>query len=308
MNHRSYPMVLLAGLFLFILMLSLAGCVENMNSAGRPKNSADIIKPETEYTASDSWSRKQKDGGDTFGVPQDSETPGPSSPGLNVGSHFNFDALDADKDNTKDASVPTEDTSAPIEKDATEENATETETASGDASGTASGQDINSPEAEPEPPTKAPLTASYATMEYGFAFDYPLSWKKVQDDGGEVVFSVEKIAHKDTTDAPDRATITVTYFEQWTSDFPVGSEKINVNGQDIMLVDLDTDGPSGRDYYRKIGKSSALKMSMMFEPGYRIQLETESAGWKDYLDASEKIRKEVFQQYLDMILSVTEDV
>lgn len=308
MHHRSYPIFLLAGIFLFILLLSLAGCVENMNSAGKPKNSADIIKPETEFTVSDSWSFKQYGKEDTFDVSGNGQTPRPSradspddSPGLNLGSHFNFDALDSG--NTEDASYPTDLTE-------TSEMSEQSEVAdSSDTDNTGADTDINPPEPPTTPPTVAPSsTMTYSTMEYGFAFDYPASWKKLQDEGGKIVFSVEKIVDNETTSASDRATIIVTWFEKWTSDFPLGSEKMSVKGQNLMLVDLDTDGPFGRDYYRKIGKSGALKMSIIFEPGYSIELETESAGWKNYLDASENFRKEVFQEYLDMILSVKEDI
>lgn len=326
-HYRSYPMILLAGLIFFILMLGLAGCVENMNSAGKPKNSANITTPETEFVVSDSWSFKQQDKEDSFDVPNKAQAPRPSSsdsPGLNLRSHFNFDALD--KESTGDESDISETAETQEESDVSSDKSdtpyfndagiTDAENSDSNDVEINTSDEPDFSTREPAAPTITPTMMTYSTMEYGYSFDYPVSWKKLQDEGEKVVFSIEKIVDENTIGIPDKAVVTVTYFdapqkegfEEWFSAFPIGSEKVTVKAENLLLVDLDTEGPFGRDYFRKIGKSGALKMSIVFEPGYNIELETESAGWKNYLDASENFRKEVFQEYLEMILSVVEDV
>ncbi|MEK7544807.1 MAG: hypothetical protein AAB551_01620 [Patescibacteria group bacterium] len=168
-----------------------------------------------------------------------------------------------------------------------------------------------------ETPVSQPTTgdAMYATMDYGFLFHYPSEWDLKEESEGVVTLKTQKIVDETTEKSPEKVQVTFTHmplpkeekFYEWMSGLPQGDEKHLFNGKEYALLAIDTEGPFTRTYYRGLYNNGALKIELSYIPAYTIPLETDSADWKDYIQARKKYQQQVMEDFLKMISSIEED-
>lgn len=156
---------------------------------------------------------------------------------------------------------------------------------------------------------------TYATMEYGYMFSYPKDWDMKEFEGG-VTLSTEKVVDEATEKDPEEVEVKFTFiwlpegekFGVWMQSLPQGDETHSFNGKEFKFIAADTEGPFMRTHYRGMYNKGALKIELWYNPAYTIPLETDSADWKDYIEAQEEFKKEVMESFLKIIDSIKQNV